>query len=244
MTKNFFKTLVLTNKTKNGMKKIFFMWMLVFTAVVSFSSCSDDDSKVEYSLSPSEMALDYGDEKQIEVLPSLEGFEFSSDNSRIASVDIVGKVYANVAGETYINVVNTNANFVGKCKVTVTPTYSMFIDPCLNFGCSRSEVESYETREFGAEEGTSIAYRGENNDILMVMYTFTNDKLKAATLIFPYSSRVLDNLSTHLKQRYVTQVTGEGTVLMSADKKIGGLLDHFYEGGSHFSRVMLFPYKN
>lgn len=87
------------------MKKIFLMWMLVFTAVVSFSSCSDDDSKVEYSLSPSEMALDYGDEKQIEVLPSLEGFEFSSDNSRIASVDIVGKVYANVAGETYINVV-------------------------------------------------------------------------------------------------------------------------------------------
>ena len=59
MTKNFLKTLVLTNKTKNGMKKIFLMWMLVFTAVVSFSSCSDDDSKVEYSLSPSEMALDY-----------------------------------------------------------------------------------------------------------------------------------------------------------------------------------------
>ena len=25
------------------MKKIFLMWMLVFAAVVSFSSCSDDD---------------------------------------------------------------------------------------------------------------------------------------------------------------------------------------------------------
>ena len=33
------------------MKKIFLMWMLVFAAVVSFSSCSDDDeSKFDYPM--------------------------------------------------------------------------------------------------------------------------------------------------------------------------------------------------
>lgn len=32
------------------MKKIFLMWMLVFAAVVSFSSCSDDESKFDYPM--------------------------------------------------------------------------------------------------------------------------------------------------------------------------------------------------
>ena len=40
------------------MKKIFLMWMLVFAAVVSFSSCSDDDeSKFDY---PMDTCMEHG----------------------------------------------------------------------------------------------------------------------------------------------------------------------------------------
>lgn len=226
------------------MKKSVILWMLMFAIVVNFSSCSDDDdSKANYSFSPSEMVLKYDSESKIEVFPSAEGFEFSSDNSAIASTDIVGKVSANRSGETYINIINTNANFVGKCKVTVTPTYTMYREPCLNFGCSRSEVEAYEKREFGAEEDNAIAYKGENDDILMIMYTFTNGKLANVVLLLPYTSRVQENLFVHLKQRYITETTNDGTVLMSPDKKIGGMLTRYRLGNVNYSQVMLLPYK-
>lgn len=218
--------------------------LLMAAIVVVLEACSSDDSKVMYSISNPELALEYGEEKQIDVIPSLEGFQFSSDNNRIASVDITGKVYAGIAGETFINVVNANANFIGKVKVTVTPTYTMFKDPCLNFGCSRSEVESYEGKAPDAEEGTSIAYRGQSSDVLMVVYMFTGGRLSATIVVFPYTSRVLDNMYEHLKQRYSIQVTSDGEIIVSGDKKVGGLIEHFYEGNTHFERVMFLPFPN
>lgn len=226
------------------MKKSILMWMFLFTVVVGFTSCSDDDdSKANYSFSPSEMVLEYNSESKIEVLPSDEGFEFSSDNNAIASTDIVGKVSANRSGETYINIINTNANFVGKCKVTITPTYTMYREPCLNFGCSRSEVEAYEKREFASESGSSIGYKGENDDILLVMYTFVDGQLSAVTMLYPYTSHVQEYLYEHLKQRFITEVTKDGTALMSPDKKIGGMLTRYRPGNVNYSQVMLFPYK-
>lgn len=229
------------------MIKSFVTWILLSTVVIGLSSCSnDDDSKVEYSLSPTEMILECNYEKRINILPSQEGFEFSSDNSSVASVDIVGKVSANCSGETYINAVNVNAGFIGKCKVAVVPSYSMYRDPCLNFGCSRSEVEAYEMREFAGEgdNGNLIGYRGENENILMVTYMFKEEKLYSVILLCPYTAYVQEHLYNHLKQRYLTQFTNDGTVLVATDKKTGGLLEHYRMNNTNFSRVFLFPYKN
>lgn len=224
------------------MKKNFFPLIFLSAMIINVSSCSDDSSS-NYSLSKKEIVINYHETSNIEVLPSSQGFMFSSENKYIAKVDDAGEVYGVLCGETFINVSNSKDNFSDKCKVTVVPTITAYREPCLNFGCSKEEVKAYEKRKIATETNDGITFYGENDGIYLIMYIFDNNKLSGLGLLFNTSSKT--NTMEHLKQRYRTGYGEEGLYLISPDEKVGGIYeDKLYKYGYKYYRMLtLFPYK-
>lgn len=223
------------------MKKNFFPLMFLFAMIINVSSCSDDSSS-NYSLSKKEMVINYHETSNIEVLPSSQGFMFSSENKYIAKVDDAGEVYGVLCGETFINVSNSKDNFSDKCKVTVVPTITEYRDPCLNFGCNKEEVMAYEKRKIAQKTDNEIAFYGENDGLGFIVYLFENNKLYSVGLFVNVSNET--KILKHLTQRYRAGQGDEGLILISPDEKVGGIYgDKYYnDGRKNYKLLTLIPY--
>jgi hypothetical protein len=129
-----------------------------------------------------------------------------------------GTITANKVGETYIDVKNVNKGFSAKCKVTVNPLYSMYREPYLIFGKSKTDIKSYETRSIYQEKDSSIMYTGENSYIAALVYIFHKSGYSSSSALIAVGNESL--FANYLAERYVSISTSDPILMMTTDNKI------------------------
>jgi len=174
--------------------------LILATAIATiFGSCSKDDgTNTSISLKTVEKSLFCGDKYQIEAASTSE-IIYTSENEYNATVTSSGAVTARFIGETSITL--TNGNDSKKIKIVVNPHYTLYPDPCITFGISKSEIIA----KYGipsTQTATGIGYANYSNASPIVMYLFdANNKLISTGVIVKttYSSE----LGAFLAERYL-----------------------------------------
>lgn len=177
------------------MKKKLFSLLLIF---VIFLGCKEE---IEYTLSPTSVSINATDTYDLKVLPASDNWTFNTDNKWIATVSTQGVITANRVGTTNIVVKNSDNNYLAKCKVTVLPNYSMYKDPYLTFGVSKSTVKSYEKRSLYSENTDNLIFNGENATLTNLVYSFESSKLTGVGSLVPTTYSSL--MGSFLAERYI-----------------------------------------
>jgi hypothetical protein len=199
------------------MKKTSLIFALLIS-LVCFLSCSKDE--VKCSINTTLVNLRSDGTYALIVSPSGVGWTFESGNNLIASVSSTGLIKANLVGTTTITIKNEAEGFTAQCKVTVTPIYTMYRDPYLEFGASKSSVKAYENRTLLSENTTIISYTGENAFLVGVAYNFENSAYKSVYCLVPTMYASL--LGSFLAERYVYLGTSDNILIsISPDNKTG-----------------------
>ena len=179
------------------MKKVLFLLPLL--AALFFVGCSDDEEG-GISLNESAITLYSDDTAHLE---ANDNVDWLSESEFVASVDANGLVTGNHVGTT--NIIASNGSGTSKCTVEVIPRFNTFEEPVVDFGATKEEVKSKESRTMLSEIDDALIYMGENSALNMVIYMFENGRLYAsgAAVSFAYTSE----LTNFLLERY--QVVGE-----------------------------------
>ncbi len=153
-----------------------FIWS--FAVVFILASCSDGDDE-KFSINKNKLTLHY---EETEQLTASESAEWISENDFVAGVSSDGLVEGGHVGKTNI-VATSAAGGSAVCEVEITPVYSTYIEPFLEFGASKETVKSKETRDLYKEKSTSLIFEGENSLVDLILYTFDDSgKLKGAAI--------------------------------------------------------------
>lgn len=140
------------------------MLLLAATATL-LPSCHKDDLKTDYSMYKGEFRTIEGKDAV--------GKEWDSVNEYVATVEN-GIIKGKYVGKTTINC--TNDDKIGPLYVEVTPRYTLYEDPCTDWGISKDEIKKkYGTPASEVEDG--IIYYTDNLNVPFVAYTFKDGKL-------------------------------------------------------------------
>jgi hypothetical protein len=169
-------------------------------------SCTEEND-VSYQLKTTSITLISGKTHQIEVLPAISGWSFSSKNSNIASVSDSGLVTTHYVGTTKVYVRHEAGQFVDSVQVTVNPNNTFFEDPFLGFFVSELTVSKNETGSLtnsfadARHDGESfVVYKRESH--YEINYHFNIDGLFDRAEIFLSPLYELETLE-HLTERYI-----------------------------------------
>ena len=168
--------------------------LIVFIACVT--SCKKEPS---YSLNKEAVTLTSSGTFQLSIQGgAAETFSYVSDNSLVATIDANGLITGKRVGETTIKV--SGNNFTGACTVSISPLYNTFIEPITQFGISKNEVKSKETRTLLTEVETAMLFKG-NTEEKYAMYVFENGKLTSSLIVL--ASSYSSVLGSYIAERYV-----------------------------------------
>ena len=208
------------------MKKILSV-ALMFAAFALVGCKKKDDNKLK--IANTRITLTSGATETIVVKPSADGCLFTPENELIAYVNPNGVVTGVTIGVTYITVTNSAKGFSEKVEVTVNPVHDLFRQPRLVFGSTIAQVKEYETRTIDAEDLDWIGYKGENPNIVGLIYQFDiiSPGLDMVTVVTPKStfSATLD----FIEERFVYLGYDEANkvlLFISNDLSIGVIMDH------------------
>ena len=176
----------------------FIIPLSVLLIISSMTGCKEEEV---LSLNTTEITLKPDQTFNLVVSPDASGCVFKSGNDNIAEVYSSGLIEARLVGETDITVTNTDKGYYARCKVTVTPEYTMYREPYLDFGKPKSNIKSYETRQIADENDSTILYSGENQYIDSIMYSFKNQIYTSSICMIPSSQS--GQLVNYLTERYV-----------------------------------------
>lgn len=174
------------------MKKLFGMLVLCATIALSFSACTNDGN-INSNLSHNELSLIAG--QQAKLLYNGD-CTWSSDEPLIAKVDENGNVTAKRVGETTIW---ANDEY---CKVTVTPQYNTYMEPCVDWGASENEITNFMNGYEDLGKSGNIRTFKDNQREIIYMYMFTDNSLSASAIGANFISKG-DEITDFLLERYV-----------------------------------------
>jgi len=176
----------------------FLRFFVILIVAVALYGCSEDDMY----LTTKSKSLKVGSTFSIDVYPSEEGCTFESQNTLIARVSTEGIITGVRVGETNIVVKNEQSDFNATFKVTVTPLYSMYQEPSLEFGANKTKIEAFETQRLLERRETNLlVYQGENTNISDLYYYFNLTGYYSARCTGPIVSTSL--LNNYLLDRYI-----------------------------------------
>lgn len=188
------------------MKKILNIALLSVLMFATFSCSSNDDEDGPAYLNRVNVQLYANETEQLKY--SLGDCSWRSGNSRIASVDGNGLVTAHLVGTTKIF-----ANSLS-CQVTVVPRYTMYSEPYMVWGASKSEVRVQMSgyKALTSDDDNMLIYEGKGKT-LAYLYQFENGKLTScAFAVSLYNSL---NIVDFLRERYVPVGEDENTYMCS-----------------------------
>jgi hypothetical protein len=183
------------------MKSLILDLLIPASFLIIISSMAGCKKEEVLSLNTTEITLKTNQTFNLVVSPDASGCVFQSENDNIAEAYSSGLINARLVGETNIVVTNADKGYLAKCKVTVTPEYTMYREPYLVFGRPKSTIKSYETRQIYQENDTSIYYSGENSFIDGLTYSFENSAYTSCFCEIPRDQ--LSLLENYLAERYV-----------------------------------------
>jgi len=111
---------------------------VIGVVIAIFSACADEE--VTYRLNTKQVQLYCNRTFALEVTPALQGLEYTSLNSNIATVSADGLVKAKLVGTTKIVVKDAQNRFIDTVKVVVNTLYTAYSDPYLGFGATKSAI--------------------------------------------------------------------------------------------------------
>ena len=174
--------------------------LIIFSIFLAFCmiTCQKDQLK-KNRFEEDEIILSIG-EKYTPVLvtvPSkanLPDCSYSSDDKIVATVNkSTGEITAKAVGEAVITAKTTDGKFFADCLVTVISggdESGLYKEPYLTFGANKTAVKNYETRKLAGEEANLLAFDGENNDVLGVIYTFESNKMVYVYVFFNNTTHI------------------------------------------------------
>ena len=167
--------------------------LLVLLSVLS--SCSKNTSSEPDTLptiNKEELMLTVNNKERL--IYSGSECKWRSVEPLIASVDDIGLVTANRVGSTTIY-----ANTL-KCKVTVKPKYTMYDEPLVKWGITKSELQKEVNYKLDSSDNTTLTYEGKGR-VFAYIYDFDNGKLSGSSMgiLTTYTDYLID----FLKERYV-----------------------------------------
>ncbi|PXV68997.1 Ig-like protein group 2 [Dysgonomonas alginatilytica] len=173
--------------------------ILLFLAFPLFLvSCGSDDDNNSITLKESEKSLNNTQTYQIEATSDTK-LSYLSENEYIAKVSESGLVTAGKVGEA--NILVSDASSSKKVKITVTPKSTLYPEPNIEFGISKSDL----IKKLGkpdTDTSDGIAYSNYSTNAPIALYIFdTNNKLKSSAVMVKTSFGV--ELEKFLTERYV-----------------------------------------
>lgn len=209
---------------------------LSFTLLLSamsllFISCSDNEDKLSqktlYLISGQSTKLIYDGD-----------CTWKSDEPMIAEVDDFGKVTANRVGKTTIWANDES------CEVEVTPRYKTYMEPCMDWGASESEVTDFMNgyRNLG-ENGNTLGFSDQDNEIVY-MYVFENNSLSSSAIGAKFLSKG-EEITNFLLERYVPISIDDSSYIVymtNIDKTIGVVVS--INASSGLMMVLYTPFSN
>lgn len=175
------------------MKK-FFGLMLLLATMVGVSSCGQENEDFENQVQLSKTSYTmYSDATTTIQGSGLTNATWSSDNEYVAIAN-GDKLSSNKIGST---VLYCNGK---KISVIVKPRYSLYTEPDMSWGSSKSSIISkYGTPYYN--NGNTIFYKTSNSDVPLIAYMFDERGLYSCGVVAQLSagSRLVD----FLDERYV-----------------------------------------
>lgn len=173
------------------MKKMFF-WAIA--AAVAMASCSKNEEDV--SLSKMSYTLYHSQNENIQGV-NVSNLNWSSDNEFVAMISN-GAIEGQFVGKTIVRESDHGLSF----NVEVKPKYSLYEEPCLDFGVSMETIRSRYGTPY-ASESESLLYKNSNKNAPYYLYAFENGKLKYSYVVaIPLSAAY--SLVDFLSERYLT----------------------------------------
>lgn len=131
--------------------------------------------------------------------------------------DDFGKVTANRVGKTTIWANDES------CEVEVTPRYKTYMEPCMDWGASESEVTDF-MNGYGnlGKNGNTLGFSDQDNGIVY-MYVFENNSLSSSAIGAKFSSKG-EEITNFLLERYVPITIDDSSYIVymtNIDKTIG-----------------------
>ena len=174
----------------------------VFAFTVSLlPSCTLKSEYAEDMELPASVSLSVGETYDF----GAESSSWSSNNDFIASISKDGIVTAKHTGECKIKYSNFFQTLI--CKVTVSPNVTLYDEPILQWGMSKSKLISIEGTDYKVS-GNTLGYMINSSTIPLKVYAFENEKLYSSVVVVKISSS--ERLADHLIDRYQPIVV-EGT---------------------------------
>lgn len=222
----------INQKTIKMKKLLFFFTILSCLAIVSCGGGDDDDEpKTTYN----NVTL------ACKTTHTIKGdATWTSSNKYIASV--AGNVVtAERVGEATIS------SDKGSFKVTVTPTVSVFSEPYLEWGASKSTVKNFMRGATLYEETSDqLTYKG-NGALMLTLYDFENGRLKGSGIALNGDYIDSDALIEQMLQYYVPVTMDEDEYsfyFATPDKKSGVMLSLKSSGRTIIYMIIYVPLTN
>lgn len=174
-----------------------------------FFACSEEENPGDekITVSDSEISMDFDETYNIEATFNRDGYApgslvWSSADEEVATVDNSGKVTAGLIGDTELTVKTADGKFSEKVTVEVLPTVTLYKEPVLKFGETKSYIKSNESRTFDSETDELMIFEGENSDVRGVLYLFENAKFANVGVLLKTDEATGEKAAHHVTQRY------------------------------------------
>ena len=221
------------------MKNVIHAFLMSLLVVCCTTSCKKDSGsslkRIEFDEDEITMSVGTKYTPELFAVPSsakLPECTFSSDDRTVATVSRTsGEITAVATGEAVITAKTSDGKYTAECFVTVVPAGSigtLYREPYLTFGASKTSVKNYETRELAEDKNDILMYWGENNNVLAVAYSFEANKMDLVLVVFENVSNIKNKAITHLSANYEYLGEEDGEYFFAtSDEKIGIML--FYD---------------
>ena len=195
------------------MKKViyYFGFLIALFLNCGLIACSsdDDDNDKKLTVSPESISMHYDETQQLNAKGATN---WKTSNDFVADVDSKGKVEARHIGKAQI--VASNGKSSATCNVTITPMYTLYDDPILNWGASISTIKSSVKKELVSSNATSLTYKYTiGSDPCIIAYSFKDNKLIAVMCVFDYAYYL--QAGYYVLERYQPFSAQEGSYLFA-----------------------------
>lgn len=168
-----------------------FLSILTFVCCLLLSSCSKEYTSSRINMNeniPRSISIKVGAKYEINATGN-----WTTTNDFVASVSNEGIVEAKHIGQCVIS------NGEIKCNVRVSASTTLYTEPVLQWGMSKSKLISIEGDDYKVS-GNSIGYMTNSSTAPLKIYAFQNDRLYVSGVVVKISSS--ERLSNHLLDRY------------------------------------------
>lgn len=202
-----------------------FCALTVLFSLTAVSCSDDDDNDTALELNTTKVSLYQDGTKQMSVKDN-RSVTWTVDDDFVAKVDDDGLLTALFVGETRVKATDSKGKSA-YASVIVNPRYNTYKEPYVEWGASRSEVLSHDTREVSSEDETLVVLNGGSDAAELVSYGFGESGLEAVIVIVKtsYSAEIMKFLG----ERYQPLGVSDEIYMFTNGKVVVGLKVQTYK---------------